>query len=303
LLTAVFSTDPLTKEAREILSDFDILEVNADDASLARCQALMCWPQKAQKDLLSKMRGLRMVQTISAGADGIDFGALPPDTQVFSNAGTFTENVAEHAWGLLLGAAKGLHVRKVRTTPRRLRGGTLLIIGGGSIGSEVARLSKSLGMTTIGVSRSFRDPAVFDVMRAVAELPDLIGGADAVVLAIPYTRKTVDLLGYELLKKAKESVIVVNVGRAETVSEEGVFKWLKERPESMYVTDVYWRRDGKEAYDIPEWDLSNFAGSLHVSGLPVGEDLSAAKVAASWNVKRFFETGQALNHVDISEYF
>ena len=71
--------------------------------------------------LLVKMSSLKMVQTLSAGVDTLDFRSLPPGTTVFSNAGAFTASVAEHAWGLLLGVAKGTHLRNVKTTPRRLR--------------------------------------------------------------------------------------------------------------------------------------------------------------------------------------
>ncbi|MDG6901499.1 MAG: 3-phosphoglycerate dehydrogenase [Nitrososphaerota archaeon] len=299
---ALFVNDSLPQEARDILSGFQVSESAADDATLEKCEALMCWPGRAKGEMLRKMKNLRMVQTMSAGADGLDFASLPPDAQVFSNAGAFTESVGEHAWGLLLGVAKGVHLRNQRTTPRMLRGRTLLVIGGGAIGSEVARLSKSIGMRTIGVSRSFKSPEIFDEALPAASLPQAIGSADAVAIALPLTKKTAGMVGYELLSKAKDHVVVVNIGRGETVDEEGLLRWLKERPESRYATDVYWKKDGKENFSTPAWDLPNFAGTLHNSGLPLGEDLVKVKTAAAWNVRRYFESGNAVNHVDLSEY-
>lgn len=299
---AVFVTEQLPQQARDILGGFEVHETQADDGTLSRCQALICWPVRAKGELLRKMTGLRMVQTMSAGVDKLDFDSLPKDAQVFSNAGAFTESVAEHAWGMLLGVAKGVHLRNQRTTPRRLRGKTLLVIGAGAIGSEVARLSKSLGMKTIGVSRSFRAPEAFDEMHPPSSLGEEVPRADAMVMALPLTKATKGVMGYGVLSRAKEAAILVNVGRAESVPEEDLMRWLKERPESRFATDVFWVKEGREDYSPPAWELPNFAGTLHISGVPLGEDLSSVKVAAAWNVKRYFETGDAVNRVDVGEY-
>lgn len=67
-------------------------------------------------------------------------------------------------------------------------------------------------------------------------------------------------------------------------------------------TDVYWIKAGKESFSTKARDLPNFVGTLHNSGVPPGEDLAGAKVAAAWNVKWYFETGNSLNRVEISEY-
>ena len=299
---AVFVTDTLTQQARDILGAFEVHEVEADDGTLGRCQALICWPNRVTGEQLRKMGSLRMVQTLSAGVDKLDFASIPRDAQVFSNAGAFTESVAEHAWGLLLGVAKGVHLRNQRTAPRKLRGKTLLVVGAGAIGSEVARLSKSLGMKTVGVSRSFRVPEAFDEMHPVAALKTVVSEADAVVMSLPLTKATTGLVSYDVLSRAKEAVIIVNVGRAESVPEDDLLRWLRERPESRFATDVYWMKDGKEAFSAPAWELPNFAGTLHNSGVPLGEDLSGMKVAAAWNVRRYFESGNAVNHVEVSEY-
>ena len=299
---SVFVTDTLLPRAREILEGFEVFESEASDDALARCEGLICWPRQARRELIGKMESLKMVQTMSAGVDGLDFRSLPLGVQVYSNAGAFTDSVAEHAWGILLGVAKGIQLRAKKTAPRMLRGKTLLVIGGGSIGSEVARLSRSISMRTIGLSRSFRVPEMFDERYPLSELPMKIGEADAVVMALPLTKGTRGLMSYSMLLKSKPGVIVVNVGRGESVSEEGLVRWLKERPESRYATDVFWVKKGRESFDTPAWELLNFAGTLHVSGAPLDDDLSEAKVAATRNVRRYFETGNALNHVDPSEY-
>lgn len=299
---AVFVTDDLPPTALEALGGFEVLQSKADDGFLRRCQGLICWPHRVERGLLEKMPNLRMVQSMSAGVDRLDFGALPSGARVYSNAGAYTEAVAEHAWGILLGVAKGVHLRNTSVKPRKLRGKTLLVLGAGSIGSEVARMSKPLGMRVVGVSRSFADPGAFDEMLPLSSLPDKVGEADAVVMALPLTKSTRGLVDHALLARCKDSVVIANVGRGECVSEGGLVRWLKERPDSRYVTDVFWTEGGKEKFTTGAWDLPNFAGTLHISSLPLGEDLAGAKVTAAENVKRFFATGEARNLVDPSEY-
>lgn len=295
-------TESLPADARSILSAFEVIEAPAGDDVLERVQALICFPPRVKGEMFRKMRGLKMVQTLSAGADGLDFASIPRGAQVFSNAGAFTDSVGEHAWGLLLGTAKGMHLRNQRAAPRTLRDKTLLVVGCGAIGSEVARLSKSLGMKTVGVSRSFKSPELFEERHPLSSLPEVIGSADATVVTLPLTNRTRGTFGYELLSKSKDAAIVVNIGRGETFDEDGTLRWLRERPESRFATDVFWKKGEKEDFSTPGWELMNFAGTLHNSGLPLGEDLTKAKVAAARNVKLFFETGDAMNLVDVSEY-
>lgn len=137
----------------------------------------------------------------------------PSRVEVFSNAGAFTDNVAEHAWGIILGVAKGIHLRNQRTAPRSLRGKTLLVLGCGAIGSEVARLSKSLGMRNIGLSRSFRSPDMFDERHPLSLLAAKITQAEVVLVALPLTKETRGVVTYDILTKARESAILANVGR------------------------------------------------------------------------------------------
>ncbi|MGP8056799.1 MAG: NAD(P)-dependent oxidoreductase [Nitrososphaerales archaeon] len=300
--TGIFVMATLPDQARSILEGLDVFEGEVDDVTLARCQVLVAWPTRLGKELLGKMRSLKMIQALSAGVDGLDFTSLPPGIQVYSNAGAYTESVAEHAWGLLLGAAKGLHARKERVVPRRLRNKTLLVVGCGAIGSEIARLAKSVGMKTVGVSRSFKVPDLFDEKYRAGDLRRVIGAADAVAITLPLTMRTAGLINYDTLMLTNEFVTVVNVGRGETVSEEGLIRWLRERPESRYATDVFWKRDGRETFDTEAWNLPNFSGTLHISGVPLGDKLEHPMVEAAKNVRRFLNTGSAFNRIELAEY-
>jgi D-3-phosphoglycerate dehydrogenase len=293
----------MDQQARELLEGYDIYEQVAEDDVLAVCEVLVTWPGRVKKELLSKMRGLKMLQSLSAGVDALDFASVPPGTVVCSNAGAYTESAAEHAWGLALGVAKGVHAGRKRLPPRHFRRGTLVVVGCGAIGSEVARLAKSsLGMTTVGVSRSFRTPDVIDEKHSMSDLGSVLDRADLVVNALPLTRATRSLFGWDLLVRCKPTVVFVNIGRGETMHRESVSKWLVERPESRYATDVFWKQDGKEVFDSPLWEMPNFGGTMHTASSQDAKALSYAKLMAAKNVRLFLETGKAENTVNISEY-
>jgi phosphoglycerate dehydrogenase-like enzyme len=295
--------DHMPPEAKAVLSAYDLFEQTADDGSLAACRALLTWPTRPNGVLLAKMKGLKMIQSLAAGVDALDFASIPPGVEVFSNAGAFTESAAEHAWGLALGVAKGVHAGRKRLAPRPLRSKTLVVVGCGAIGSEVARLARSsFGMATIGVSRTFKQPELFDEKRQMNDLGEAVGRADLLVNALPLTRSTRSIFDFQVLSKAKPTVVFVNIGRGETMDEVAVMKWLTERPESRYATDVFWKPGGKENFDSPIWELPNFGGTMHTASAQDPEAIVRAQVAAAENVKRFLETGSAMNRVRIDEY-
>jgi D-3-phosphoglycerate dehydrogenase len=293
----------LDPEARDVLSGCDVYEQAAEDDELARCEALITWPSSPKKELFAKMKSLRMIQSLAAGVDALDFTSLPSGVQVFSNAGAYTESAAEHAWGLALGVAKGVHAGRKRLAPRILRSKTLLVAGCGAIGCEVARLARSsLGMSTIGVSRSFKAPELFDEKHSISELSQVVGKADLIVNALPLTRATRSAFNFDVLAKARNSVILVNIGRGGTMDEDSVMRWLRERPESRYATDVFWKRGGKEDFDTQIWEFANFGGTMHTASAQDPETLTRAQVAAARNVVRFLKSGTADNRVEIEEY-
>jgi D-3-phosphoglycerate dehydrogenase len=297
------TADQLDPGAKLILSAYEVFESVPDDQTLKRIQVLLTWPSRPRPELLSKLSGLKMIQTLSAGVDALNFELIPKGVKVFSNAGAYTDTAAEHVWGLALGMAKGLHAGRLRLTPRHLRSGIILVVGCGAIGSEVARLARSsLGMSTIGVSRSFKKPELFDERYPISELGEVIGRADLVINALPLTRATKGTFNYSILSRSKQDVVIANIGRGETVDEESLTRFLKERPGSRYATDVFWKRDGREVFDTKLWELPNFGGTVHTASAQDPAALAHAQEEAAKNVRLFLETGAALNQVDVEEY-
>src|SRR5712691_839952 len=129
------------------------------------------WPKILTDETLLSMKRLRFIQGILVGVDHIPFQALARKVVVCSNAGAYSLEVGEHAFGLLLSAAKRIvdthnSVARGKTDFKEfrgtaddilvLRGKTLGVIGYGGIGAVVAGLGRSFGMKVIALSRSRR---------------------------------------------------------------------------------------------------------------------------------------------------
>ncbi|ARM75241.1 2-hydroxyacid dehydrogenase [Acidianus manzaensis] len=293
----VVSTEKLPEKAKEILN---VNDENIED-DLKDAEGLLTWPFKAGQ-YIQRMPNLKVIQTFSAGVDDFPFHLLPPGVKLFSNAGAYSLPVAEHAFSLILTLAKGINKEMKRIESYQLTGKTIVILGAGGIGSEVARIAKNgFMMKTVGVSRSFKQD-VFDEKYSISEIDRVISYGDVIVDSLPLNKETRGILNYERLAKMKEKSILVNVGRAETIVEEDIIRILKERPDIRFGTDVFWRNQ-KENFESPLWKMENFAGSLHTAGGYASKEvLENAMIRACRNLANYIKEGKAENEVRISDY-
>jgi phosphoglycerate dehydrogenase-like enzyme len=159
---------------------------------------------------------LKWIQSSSAGVEGfLRVSEIAESDVVLTNAKIIQgPEIGDHAMALLLNLtrdikgfneqmAKGWH-RQARLPMIELRGKTLLIIGLGGIGSQVAERAAAFGMRILAV-----DPKDIPYWSAVSyigkpdELDALIGEADVIISCAPRTPATEKILGaeqFELMK-------------------------------------------------------------------------------------------------------
>lgn len=276
------------------------------------------WP-KALDSKVPKMTSLRFFQTGNAGVNSMRFDLLDRGVVVCSNAGGYSDEVAEFAIGLMLAAGKSIvrFDRKLRAgqyARQRLddlgrqvalfKGKTLGIVGYGGIGRSTARLAKPFGMRVMGfVRHPIGDRGVKGV-RGRAGLARLLRESDVVLLAVPLTNLTRGMVGREELALMRPDAILVNVARGEVVQKEAVYDHLKRNPGFVYATDVWWPdEEGVESFspELPFLELDNFIGTPHASGPSAIVSGAVAKGVVE-NLKRYFEGRPLKNVVDRSEY-
>ncbi len=301
----VFSSTGLNEASLvELLPSIDILLV-------------FFWPSFLTPENLSRMTELRLVQSILAGVNHIPFAQLDKKVVVCSNAGAYSDEVAEYAWALLLSAAKRIvdfhnAVKTEQWTLRRTLGGkevtileerTLGILGYGGIGSAVAQIGKGFRMKIYAFSREpVREKGVRS-FQGDKGLLTVLAESDAVIVSLPLTELTNKIISANKLTTMKKDAILVNIARGELVDETALYEHLKANPDFRYATDVWWYREGKESLKTthPFFELPNFIGTPHVSG-PSG--LATGKPArfAVENVTRYLRGLKPRNIVNPAEY-
>jgi D-3-phosphoglycerate dehydrogenase len=299
----IASTEKLPPRALMLLKRWDVKNRNYTDEDLARADVLIGWEENVTSDLIRKAKKLRVIQTLSAGVNAIPFRLLR-NVRVFSNPAAFANPVAEHAWALILGLAKNIN-RVEKQESYQVYRLTLLVIGCGGIGSKVAEIGlKAFGMRTIGVSRSFYRPRLFDERHGMTKLTQALSQADVIVSTLPLTRLTEGILDYDKLARTKQGAIIVNVGRGNVMREADIYRLLVERPRTRFGTDVFWIKEGAEVFESKLWELDNFMGTPHQAGaVKTNRDVFDNVVLAGvQNLTRYLRSGTARNEVRVGDY-
>lgn len=265
------------------------------------------------KALFREMPNVRLVQSMSAGVDFIDFTAVPPDVTVCSNAGAFKDPIAEHVFAMVLCFAKNLsrnHERLRRGLFESSADGLFLgnktigVVGAGGIGQSVARVARGFNMRTVGINTTGRPVEGFDAVWKMDRLDDLLRQADVVVISLPLTVRTRNLIDAGRLSAMKEDCILVNVARGAIIAQDALYSHLKSHPSFRAGIDVWWRypKEGEKfSLDFPFFDLPNFLASPHnADGVP--EALPLGQEHAFRNVIAYLDGGALERKVDRGDY-
>lgn len=183
-------------------------------------------------------RRLKWIQFTTAGIDWAIKAGLP-DSVIVTNASGFNAGtVSEHALALMLAVARNLpasaRARAEKQWPRRammdtmrpLEGSTLMLVGLGAIGREIARKAKAFDMRVIGISRSTEAVPHVDELRPRTRIVETAREADAIALAVNYDASTRHILGRDAIAAMKPNAIVVNIARGQLIDESALVEAL-----------------------------------------------------------------------------
>jgi len=154
-----------------------------------------------------------------------------------------------------------------RPRPREIAGATLGLVGLGSIGRNVAKHAKALGMRVIAV-REHEDrklPDFVDECLPSDRLSEMLGQADYIVLAIPITPATQGMIGRDQLATMKPVAFLINVGRGPLLDEAALIDALKQQKIGGAALDVFDQEPLPS--DSPLWDLENLLITPHTAGM------------------------------------
>ena len=228
------------------------------------------------REFLAHAPRLRWLHTMSAGVDRFLIPEIVgrADFTLTNNSGPYDVPIAEFVLATMLAAAKRLpHYQRAQAAASwdrevrlvELRDATVLILGTGSIGGEVARLTAAFGMRVIGVRRRPDQPKPAGVAVVVTpeRLGDVIGEADYVVVATPLTPATTGLVSRDVIARMKPTAWLINIARGAIVDEVALLEALKAKRFGGAALDAWWTEPL-----LPEsewWSLPNVIATPHVS--------------------------------------
>lgn len=229
--------------------------------------------------LLPQAERLRWVQTTGAGADGVSTSAYRAREDVVATnlSGVHVASVPEQVLAMMLAFARclpeqiinqhGAHRFYWPTPPFEIEGQTMSVLGLGRIGAALARKAKGLGMRVVGWRRSAApaDDGLLDRQYASAELHAALAEGDHVVITLPLTDETRQLIGAPELNVMKRSAYLYNVGRGPIIDQDALVSALRERTIAGAGLDV---TDPEPLpADHPLWSDPNVILLTHYGGL------------------------------------
>jgi phosphoglycerate dehydrogenase-like enzyme len=231
-----------------------------------------------------KAPGLKWLHVFNAGVDHpIYTEMLQRGVRLTTSAGTTAVPIAQTAITGLLMLARNFPrwlaaQRERRWDPMRppdfpcdLVGQTVLIYGLGSIGSEIARLARALGLKVIGIRRSpQRSDDPVDEMHPPQKFGELLPRVDWLVIASPLTTETRGLVNADVLALLPKGARLINIGRGEIVDEAAMIDALRAGHLGGAYLDVF-EKEPLPA-ESPLWDLPNVIISPHNSAAASGND-------------------------------
>jgi len=252
---------------------------------------------------------LKWIHATSAGVDAL---LIPPvresDIPVTNARGVFDLCIAEYVLGQIISFCKdfngNLRYQQARQWVHRetepVAGRSVLVVGAGSIGRQIARLCKAVGMVADGVGRRARPgDETFGAIYAQADLLSILPDYDFVVIAAPLTAQTEGLFGRAEFKAMHPSSRLINIGRGPIVETSALVAALEKGHIDGAALDVF-EQEPLPA-DHPLWGFDNVHISAHMAG-----DFYGWKTALSEQFIANFHRwrkGEALhNVVDKAQY-
>jgi phosphoglycerate dehydrogenase-like enzyme len=148
---------------------------------------------------------------------------------------------------------------------------TLLVLGLGGIGSEIARLGRALGLHVVGVRRSAPPPdAPIDEWRRPDELAELLPRCHWLAIACPLTDETRGWIDAEMLARLPDGACVLNVGRGEIVDEPALVSALETGRLGGAYLDVF--AEEPLPGESPLWALPRVIVTPHASSISAGAE-------------------------------
>jgi phosphoglycerate dehydrogenase-like enzyme len=231
---------------------------------------------------------LKWVHTFNAGTDNPVFGRIrDAGARLTTSSGSTAAPIAQTAIAGLLMLARGfpgwLESQRRRewqpqsTIPADIAGQSMVVVGLGAIGMEIARLGQALGLHVTGVRRTpaSGDEAV-DALIHPDRIDDVLPQAHWLALAAPLTAQTHRIIDRRRLALLRPGACILNVGRGALVDEAAMIERLQAGTLGGAYLDVF--EEEPLPAESPLWTFPNVIVTPHNSSISTGNE------ARTWEI-------------------
>ena len=185
------------------------------------------------------------------------------------------------------------------------------LVGYGSIGREIARLLQPFGTTILAAKRDVRHPQdagyteeglgdpegnYFTRLYPIQALKSMLKLCDFVVVCVPLTPDTRNLISEAELTVLKPTAQLINIGRGGVVDQAALFTALQERHLAGAALDVF--AEEPLPSSSPFWRMPTVIVTPHIGGMSAAYQYRAIKLFTE-NLKRYLEGITLLNRFDV----
>jgi phosphoglycerate dehydrogenase-like enzyme len=294
-----FDESPLQR-AMEGVSDYRIIVASTREQAFdAIADAEVACVDSFDVELLKRGENLKWIQAYLGGVDRMMFPEIVESPVTLTCVKEcFAAPGAEHAMATILAVSYRLdyylrsQARRTFTwsKPAGLAGLTLGIIGFGNIGQALALRARPFGLRVLACARRPRaNPSPADELVTPDELPRLLMESDFVVLAVPSTNGTKQLLAASQLAQMKSTAWLIDIsGRDAIIDQSAIVNALRER--RIGGADLQFKLPPPKDSEL--WELDNLIMS-QFSANSEQETLDAINFVVD-NMRRY-KAGQTLH--------
>lgn len=271
---------------------------------IAAADILVAWGWTDIRPLYLAAPRLKWVHALSAGVEKLTFPEIQAaDTILTNSKGIHGIPVSEHVFSLMLAFTRGLNLlirqqqagKWERVPTDEIHEKTIAIVGLGSIGREIAKKAKGLGMEVIATKQEMTTEIFVDKLYKPDQLHEMLGVADFVVVALPLTDKTAGLFTLKDFQAMKPSAYFLNIARGTIVREADLVTALRQGIIKGAGLDVF--EVEPLPTDSPLWGMDNVIVTPHLAAISPYYLDRAVKLFVD-NLTRYTQGREMFNLID-----
>jgi phosphoglycerate dehydrogenase-like enzyme len=235
-----FDFPGLQEALYKLLPELEIIFISSQEGSQLpadfAADILLTSSHLANKNLpqvLEQCKGLKWVHVFGTGIDNVPLHLIG-DRVLTCGRGASAVSIAEWTMAMMLNFEKKLPASWITSPPKdwfsaaelgTLSKKTLAIVGFGAIGQQIAKRALAFDMRVLAKVRTHRKSPMAGV-ELVENLDELLQQADHLVLSLPATPESEQLIDTRALAQTKQGVHIVNVARASILDQEALLPLL-----------------------------------------------------------------------------